>query len=94
MEVTEKSPLETVEPMCSRFGKCGGCSYQTLPYEKQLELKRNQVLEIIDNVYKTLDSSLGIKKDYIYDGQVLKSKATETRWNFHSVMNTKEDHLH
>lgn len=68
LEVTEKSPLETAEPMCSRFGKCGGCSYQTLPYEKQLELKRNQVLEIIDNVYKTLDSSLGIKKDYIYDG--------------------------
>ena len=26
------------------------------------------MLEIIDNVYKTLDSSLGIKKDYIYDG--------------------------
>ena len=68
LEVTEKSPLETAEPMCSRFGKCGGCSYQTLPYEKQLELKKNQVLEIIDNVYKTLDSSLGIKKDYIYDG--------------------------
>lgn len=68
LEVTEKSPLETAEPMCCRFGKCGGCSYQTLPYEKQLELKRNQVLEIIDNVYKTLDSSLGIKKDYIYDG--------------------------
>ena len=68
LEVTEKSPLETAETMCSRFGKCGGCSYQTLPYEKQLELKRNQVLEIIDNVYKTLDSSLGIKKDYIYDG--------------------------
>ena len=68
LEVTEKSPLETAEPMCCRFGKCGGCSYQTLPYEKQLELKRNQVLEIIDDVYKTLDSSLGIKKDYIYDG--------------------------
>lgn len=68
LEVTEKSPLETAEPMCCRFGKCGGCSYQTLPYEKQLELKKNQVLEIIDNVYKTLDSSLGIKKDYIYDG--------------------------
>lgn len=26
------------------------------------------MLEIIDNVYKTLDSSLNIKKDYIYDG--------------------------
>ena len=63
LEVTEKSPIETATPMCSHFGKCGGCSYQTLPYEKQLELKKNQVLEIIDNVYKTLDSSLNIKKD-------------------------------
>ena len=26
LEVTEKSPLETAEPMCCRFGKCGGCS--------------------------------------------------------------------
>ena len=68
LEVSEKSPLETVKPLCSHFGQCGGCSYQTLPYEKQLELKKNQVLEIIDNVYNTLDSSLGIKKDYIYDG--------------------------
>ena len=25
LEVTEKSPLETAEPMCCRFGKCGGC---------------------------------------------------------------------
>lgn len=68
LEVTEKSQIETADPMCSHFGKCGGCSYQTLPYEKQLELKKNQVLEIIDNVYKTLDSSLNIKKDYMYDG--------------------------
>ena len=68
LEVTEKSTIETADPMCSHFGQCGGCSYQTLPYEKQLELKKNQVLEIIDNVYKTLDSSLNIKKDYIYDG--------------------------
>ena len=68
LEVAKKSPLETVKPLCSHFGQCGGCSYQTLPYEKQLELKKNQVLEIIDNVYNTLDSSLGIKKDYIYDG--------------------------
>lgn len=96
MEVTEKSPIETADPMCSHFGKCGGCSYQTLPYEKQLELKKNQVLEIIDNVYKTLDSSLNIKKiiymtEYL---QVPKYRVTEIRWNFRSEMNIRADRLH
>ena len=50
-EVVKKSPLETAEPMCPNFGTCGGCNYQSLPYETQLELKKNQVLELIDKVY-------------------------------------------
>lgn len=42
MEVIEKSPLETEEP-CPHFGMCGGCTYQTVPYEKQLDMKLTQV---------------------------------------------------
>ena len=30
-------------PECVHFGVCGGCSYQNLAYEDQLELKRNLV---------------------------------------------------
>lgn len=52
-EVIKKSPLETVEPMCPNFGTCGGCNYQTLPYETQLEIKKKQVLELIDKVYSS-----------------------------------------
>ena len=29
LEVLEKSPLETREPVCSIFPECGGCMYQT-----------------------------------------------------------------
>ena len=29
LEVLEKSPLETREPVCSIFPACGGCMYQT-----------------------------------------------------------------
>ena len=42
LETLEKSPLETESP-CPHFGECGGCTYQSLPYEEQLRLKENQV---------------------------------------------------
>ena len=48
MEVIEKSPLETEEP-CPHFGMCGGCTYQTVPYEKQLEMKLTQVKKLISD---------------------------------------------
>ena len=36
-----------VEPLCQHFGVCGGCRWQHLAYEEQLELKRQQVLDCI-----------------------------------------------
>ena len=39
---TEKSPLR-VEPFCEHFGVCGGCKWQSLPYEEQLNQKTKQV---------------------------------------------------
>ena len=32
-----------LEPFCKHFGVCGGCRWQPLPYEMQLEAKRQQV---------------------------------------------------
>ena len=48
LEVLEKSPLETREPVCSVFPACGGCMYQTMPYEEQLKMKEQQVKELLD----------------------------------------------
>mgnify|MGYP004542177089 FL=1 len=52
MEVLEKSPLETEEP-CPHFGMCGGCTYQTVPYEKQLDMKLTQVKKLISDAIGT-----------------------------------------
>ncbi|GMQ60591.1 23S rRNA (uracil(1939)-C(5))-methyltransferase RlmD [Vallitalea sediminicola] len=57
LDIIEKSPME-VEAPCKVFGKCGGCLYQSLPYEEQLKLKESQVLELLD----TLDTH------YEYEG--------------------------
>lgn len=34
---------DRLEPFCEHFGTCGGCKWQPLPYELQLEAKRQQV---------------------------------------------------
>ena len=48
LEVLEKSPLEKREPICSIFPDCGGCMYQTMLYEEQLQMKANQIKELLD----------------------------------------------
>jgi len=38
------------EPSCEHFNLCGGCTWQTVPYEKQLEIKATQVKTILNEV--------------------------------------------
>ena len=47
LEQIEPSPDE-IPAHCPAFGRCGGCTYQNLPYEKQLELKSNYVLGLLE----------------------------------------------
>lgn len=49
IEVLEPSPLR-VEPQCKLFGRCGGCQYQHLSYEGQLEWKRTQVKDAMQRI--------------------------------------------
>lgn len=46
VEIIDPSP-HRVTPRCDLFGQCGGCQYQNLAYEKQLEWKRDQVSELL-----------------------------------------------
>ncbi|NLK20860.1 MAG: 23S rRNA (uracil(1939)-C(5))-methyltransferase RlmD [Epulopiscium sp.] len=48
IEIIERSPVEK-KALCPHFGICGGCSYQTLPYDEQLKIKQNQVKHLLDN---------------------------------------------
>ena len=59
LEVLEKSPQETRQPVCSIFPECGGCMYQTMPYEEQMKMKEGQIRRIMDRA---------VKGDYVFEG--------------------------
>jgi 23S rRNA (uracil1939-C5)-methyltransferase len=67
-EVICRSSLETREGACKSFGNCGGCSYQTMAYENQLEMKKNQVKRLIDQVCEEyhFDGILGSPVEWGY----------------------------
>ena len=61
LEVLEKSEKETRTPVCSIFPACGGCMYQTMSYEDQMQMKGEQVREI-------LESAMASGKTFTFEG--------------------------
>lgn len=74
LEVLERSPREWdkeswKEQVCPHFEICGGCLYQSLPYEEQLKIKEEQVKELIDSVCANPEYEFqGIKASPLYQG--------------------------
>ena len=62
LEVLERSPLECAGDVCRHFGSCGGCLYQSIPYETQLKLKEEQVRNLMQPVFEKYGRKL------VYDG--------------------------
>ena len=46
VKVLEKSDIEDMQDVCKHANECGGCSYPTVSYQHQLEIKKDQVLRI------------------------------------------------
>jgi 23S rRNA (uracil1939-C5)-methyltransferase len=49
LEVLEKAPEERAD-VCPHFGLCGGCTYLSFPYEKETQIKEEQVRRLLKDV--------------------------------------------
>jgi 23S rRNA (uracil-5-)-methyltransferase RumA len=67
LEVIERSPLEK-NLSCAYDDECGGCTYQTLLYEDELELKKEQVLALFDKAGIKDFNFLGIERSPRVEG--------------------------
>ena len=54
---------------CKAAKKCGGCQYQGIPYEKQLQDKQKAVLQLMQSFCKTTEI-IGMKDPYHYRNKV------------------------
>jgi len=74
LEILKPSP-ERINPVCPYFGLCGGCDYQMLSYEKQIEVKKQLVLEAFRRIGQiSLENITGIIKS----PEVFNYRNTET----------------
>lgn len=81
-EIIEKSPFR-VEPKCVHFGVCGGCKWQNLSYEKQLDFKQDEVYNNIKRIggfedFETLPI-LGAEEHYFYRNK-MEFSFSNARW--------------
>ena len=78
LEVIEPSPIEQ-PAACKHFGICGGCRYQNLSYEQQLDLKKRQVEELIEK------NGLSFAIENIYGSPITEGYRNKMEFTFHQM---------
>jgi tRNA/tmRNA/rRNA uracil-C5-methylase (TrmA/RlmC/RlmD family) len=70
----ESGSPDRVEPRCPYFGRCGGCAYQHMTYERQLALKSAQVEQTLRRVGRLAEvpmrSIIPAPKTYDYRNRI------------------------
>ncbi len=70
LNIIEPSPLRT-KPLCEYSGYCGGCRWQELPYEMQLQYKKKHVEDSLAHI--------GLLKDIPVKNVISSDRITEFR---------------
>jgi 23S rRNA (uracil1939-C5)-methyltransferase len=82
------------EPVCEYFGECGGCKWQHMAYDSQLEFKQNEVVNNLKRLggLELPDSQpiLGSKEQYFYRNK-MEFSFSDKRWMRQSEVDSGEE---
>ncbi len=82
LKLVKPSPMR-LGPFCSHFGDCGGCRWQPILYEKQLEFKQQQVIDQLTRIGKlnlpAVSPIMGSEKTIHYRNK-LEFTFSNSRW--------------
>lgn len=82
---------DRIEPVCQHFGICGGCKWQMLPYQQQINFKQQQIIDNLTRIGKIdlpeITPILGSAKTEFYRNK-LEFTFSNKKW-----LTTEEMHL-
>lgn len=82
LEILEESP-HRIEPKCRHAKVCGGCSWQHIPYHKQLEFKTEQVRDHIERIGELdggiVKDGIGAEREFYYRNK-MEYSISSRRW--------------
>lgn len=92
-EIVSPSPVRCA-PKCSHFTICGGCKWQHLPYDFQLQFKQKQVKDAFERIAKVeipeINPILGSKEIWEYRNK-LEFTFSSKRWLTFEEINSGKD---
>lgn len=81
-----------IEPVCQHFGACGGCKWQNMKYEQQLNYKNNEVFNNLKRIGKIelpdFEPILGSEKQFFYRNK-MEFGFSDTRWMTNEEMDKR-----
>lgn len=94
IEILQESP-DRVVPRCKHFGVCGGCKWQNLAYDKQLEFKQDEVYNHIKRIAGIEDFEtmpiVGSDEQYFYRNK-MEFSFSNARWLTTAEINAEENY--
>lgn len=85
VEIVEPSK-DRIEPKCPHFWRCGGCQVQYIPYEQQLEIKKQHVVDAFERIGKIynppVNDPTGAKDHFFYRNKMEFSFGYDVEMNF------------
>ena len=83
-----------IDPKCEHFGICGGCKWQNMQYDSQLEFKQNEVLNNLHKIggieLSKFDKILGCEEIYNYRNK-MEFTFSNKRWLTKEEIDNKEE---